>query len=208
MKRCIIQTTANHRKPPTTAQALTIGMFDWDVDACEMESADFAADSMLTKAFEIGLAPAVETVDQEGALHFASAADSFTAVDAVSDTSEDSLDAWETKPRLLSMRRTIDKPLHAIEGMTETESHAMFHFCEDPVEILLDELHSCIAAGGELALTNPSSVFYVGSVVYKMLPEFVISSDDGKLDTIDAVRADPDSAVITLAPAPAVPTEV
>lgn len=125
----------------------------------------------------------------DGALRFASAAEFFDAVEAVDGLSAAELDAWERELGFMSMRRGFRELEARLETSTGDERAAMLAAHADLLDRYSVEPRRRVPAYGYAALVDRRGVMYVDGVVHKVTETDVLSSLDGKLETIDGVLA-------------------
>jgi hypothetical protein len=130
------------------------------------------------------------TVDAQGLIHFADPETFFATLDAVGSMTSSELDAWEDGIGFVSYRREFQRVMaRASSAATLDEADALLRANEDIVEVMGDEANPRIKALGYAAVTDRAGLFYVGGTLHKVLPDVVVSSQDGRLDTIDAAIA-------------------
>jgi hypothetical protein len=135
-------------------------------------------------------APVIERVDENGVLHFGTSDDFFKSVDVVAAMSPRERDAWEERIGFLSQRRLFDQLARQLEAATtEAEYEALLSAHADIAQVDGEELQPRIPAQGYAAIVNRDGLFYAGGILHKVTSELVISSEDGKVSTIDAVLA-------------------
>lgn len=128
-------------------------------------------------------------VGPDGALHFASAHDFFTAVDAVSHMKKTELDAWERDIGFSSMRRRFDEFQVQVESAPESERPALLAANSDLLEPNSEQPERRVRAIGYAALIDPRGIFYVEGTVHKVTETDVISSLDGNPATLERASA-------------------
>ncbi len=137
---------------------------------------------------DVGNGPVVDQVDQDGALHFASAAAFFDAIDTAASLSPTELDAWEARIGFQSSRRAYERFATELDrAASEGEQRALLLAYHDVLTISGDELHPRIQAQGYAALTNRDGIFYVDGVIHKVTPDLVITVEDGSPEAAAAV---------------------
>lgn len=143
-----------------------------------------------------GPGPAIDRVDQDGALHFASAGGLFAAIDATASMSPEELDAWEARIGFLSSRRAYERFVADMDRAgTEAEQRALLLAYRDVIAVTGDQIDPRIRAQGYAALTNRDGIFYVDGVIHKVTEDLVISEDGGSPDSVAAVLALPQVSV-------------
>jgi hypothetical protein len=133
--------------------------------------------------------PAIEYVDEGGALHFATAADFFATVKAVSERSPAARDAWEKRIGFRSLRRTFDEFGAQLErARTEEEQSRLLQEYGDIAENVGDEIRPRIRAEAYAAIANRQGLYYVGGRLHQVTEEAVYSSEDNRVKTIENAR--------------------
>ena len=140
--------------------------------------------------------PAIDHVDEDGALHFASPEAFFAAIDATASMSPEELDAWEARIGFLSSRRAYERFVADMDRAgTEAEQRALLLAYRDVIAVTGDQIDPRIRAQGYAALTNRDGIFYVADVIHKVTEDLVISEEDGSPDTVAAALALPQVSV-------------
>jgi len=129
--------------------------------------------------------------DVDGVLHFASHEAFFETITAVGNMSEADLNAWERSLGFVSYRQSFELAMAEV-GTATSEAHAeaILKQHEDIVEIDGDDINPRIQALGYSAVVNREGLFYVAGVLHKVLPEVVISTEDGRIETIQQTLND------------------
>lgn len=125
-------------------------------------------------------------VDAEGVIHFDDKDAFFGTLDRVGTMSPAELDAWEDRIGLVSYRREFERVMAlAMNAGSEAEADAILAANDDIVEVSEDEANPRIRASGYAAVVNRAGLFYVEGTIHKVLPDVVLSSEDGRLETIE-----------------------
>jgi hypothetical protein len=129
-------------------------------------------------------------VDAQGAIHFESHEVFYKTIEELGRMSSAELDAWEQRHGFVSYRHELERVMgEAVNAPTPEAGDAVLRANQDIVEIIDDRAEPRIQAFGYAAIVNRSAVFFVEDIIHKVTPAAVISSEDGRLETVEATLA-------------------